>query len=138
MEAYVLCKYSGEYINQKLDIYSNDRIHPEDMNRIIDTQIRLYSKNNRVHTVCSELYDELNPDFQKYWCVASRIIFIFPESIKSQKHYYFITQYELLSEHEKLKMINDTIDRYFFGACDGHVREFISHFNHAYETSNSF
>ena len=62
MEAYVLSKYLGEYINKKLNIHWYDTIHPEDMNRIIDAQIRLYAMNNRLHTVYSKLYDELKPD----------------------------------------------------------------------------
>ena len=87
-----------------MDIYWNDRIQPEDINRLIDTQIRLYAMNNQLHKVYSDLYVELNPDFKKYWCVASNVRILLPPFFKTKKQVTFRNRYNLMSEHEIMEI----------------------------------
>ena len=90
--------------------------------------------NNQLHKVYSDLYDELNPDFKKYWCVASNVRILLPPFFKTKKQVTFRNRYNLMSEHEIMEIINDTIDGYFPGTRDRHVEEVISYFNQDYDT----
>ena len=121
MGEYALCKYLGEYINQKLNICWDDTIHPEDMNKIIDARIRQYATRNMLHTVYSRLYDELKPDFKKYWCNSINVRLLLKPT-----------------EPEIMEIINDTLDNYFYGACDYHIRDFMSHFDWEYKMRYSY
>ena len=134
MQTYVLCKYLGEYINRELSIYWNDRMHPEDMNRIIDAQIRLYAMNNRLHTVYSKLYDELKPDFKKYRCTTSNVRIQLPPFFKTKKQVAFRNIYNSLGDHAIMEIVDDMINFYFPGEYHRHVTEFISYFIQHYDT----
>ena len=125
MDEYVFCKYLGKYINKQLNIYWDDRFHPEDMNKIIDSRIRHYAMNNRLHTVYSKLYDELQPDFKKYWCVYSSVRVPF---FKTKKQITRRNIYNSLGDYDMMVMVNGMIDYYFPGEYDRHVSEFKVYF----------
>ena len=137
MEEYVFCKYLGEYINLQLGIRWDNRFHPEDMNKIIDSRIRHYAMNNRLHTVYSNLYDELSPDFKKYWCVYSNLRIRLPPSFKTKKQATLRRLYNSLGEHDMMKIVKATINSYFPDEPDRHVSEFKVYFNQDYETHSS-
>ena len=130
---YVLCKYIGEYINRKLNMYWDNAIHPEDMNRIIDARIRHYAMNNRLHTVYSQLYDELKPYFKKYWCTTSNVRIQLPPFFKTKKQVTCRNIYNSLGNYAIMEIVDDMINYYFPGLYDKHVTEFKMYFNREYE-----
>ena len=138
MEEYVFCKYFGKYINRKLNIRWDDTIKPEDMNEFIDAHIRQYGMHNILHTTYSKLYDELKPDFKKYWCVYSSVRIQLPPFFKTKKQATLRNIYNSLGDYDMMKIVNDMIDYYFPGEYDRHVSEFKVYFYQDYETYNYY